>query len=195
MFSQEDHRKEVERRSRLALETDAVRFLLESVARLDLFRQCSYVDESHGYDCWAHLSDVTWHPELRRFPLYLEFWAHKAPQVKSLKALWPEIQQTSLGRCVLPEYSPTRFGKGLGLVTFWRDELTIIHNHPQFLRFPAIKKLKVAPDVRLGHHWFEPFIAAVAETCRLEIASEEAIIKLEEGDWAARDWRDYPALS
>ena len=192
MLSHEDHRELAQRRARLARQTEATKFLLQSVARPDLFEDCCFVDEHNGFDRWIRMLDVTQHADFSSYPLLLEYRTPKGPVSASLHSLWPAIQRTLIGRCVEPEFHPTRSGKGVGVVSPWNGELTVIHNHPQFIELPAIDRLEVEPGVTIAMHWYEPFIAAVGERCRCDMASEEAIIELEEGEWFARDWSDYP---
>lgn len=192
MLSHEGHRKRSKQRAAWMIESEAGKFVLEAVARIDLFNKLCFIDEVNGFDKWIRLRDVTQHSELANFPFEMEYWHGDPPEQRvPLKQLWPQLQNTILSGCI--DQKPHDSARGLGVVTFWRGHKVVIHNRPELTVHRPINKLRVNHDTTIAMHWFEPFVADLAETCRGDIASEDAIIRLED-TWSHMDWEDFPSF-
>ncbi len=195
MMSPQDHKALSQERIKLAIETDATKKILQSVARLDLFEHyCWSNDEQYPTERWIRLGHIFQHEDMSPYPMYLQFcYRQYCKPENDVEKLLPQISATHLGSIINHfQLTGSVSDRPLGVVIPWQEELAVIHNRPAITAQPPIDHFEFATDQSLALHWFEPFIKELAEQCRCEIAEEQAIIDLEEGEWSMRDWNDYP---
>jgi len=192
MTTDVQNRNWADERTRLAIETEATKFVLESVGRLDLFGELCWTCDPRTADRAIRLETVFQHPDFARFPMRLSFRYRKClrPEL-SIKRLLPEFREIFVGRSAR-DGTQRDSDLAVGLVIPWYEELVVIHNRPTFSRYRPINGLRLRTGGVLVIHWFEPLIEGIAERCRADMMEEDALMDMEEGEWSPKDWADYP---
>ena len=194
MLSHNQHQARSRKRAKWAIETDATKIVLQSVARMDIFEHYCWTEDDGTYDRWIRMQDIFQHDDFAYYPIKLEFQNRKLRRREvGLKGLVPEIASTFLGQSLQELELTGEFDEGSrGVVISWHEELAVIHNQPHLCSKGPLDQIEYPSGHYLALHWFEPFVAEVADCCRCDMAEEQAIIDLEEGDWGLKDWSDYP---
>ncbi len=199
MLSEKEYQERTRTRVIQLIETDAIRYFLESVARSDLFHTRKVITNPITLEDALTFEAVVDLDELAPFPLRMEYRHREScmPElgVRRLLNQHPDTEIAKVARTPRTWQNSGEHDRGVSLVVPWGEEMVILHDCPFFTKSIPLDRLKTSDDSEVVMHYYKPFISELAERWRGYIASEEQIIELEEGEWWPARWEDFePSL-
>jgi hypothetical protein len=184
MRTKQDHQVRSEIRAQQQLENDVARFLLKSVGCSHLYNELSWECDQRTCESTIWIKDIFEHVDFDPYVMKLAFSYRecKRPE-RGIEKLLGEWADSFLDRFREQSY---------GVIMPWHEEVVVLHNRPFWSQYTAIDALEIDEDCTLALHWFQPFICELAEQCRCDMADEDTITELLEGEEWSRDWYDYP---